>query len=143
MAGLDAATLVAQAIDEAGGLDDFGGDTFREGLERLTAALESEADLTDMGRTILELRLRGLLVNRLRIEDTYRAHPEIDEQQVQGPLFIIGLPRTGTTALSNLLAADPQIRSLRMWESSDSVPRPSRPRRTPTRASRTPTPGSR
>jgi hypothetical protein len=121
---LDAATLVAQAVEEAGGLDDFGGDTFREGLERLCASLETEGELTDLGRTILELRLRGLLVNRLRIEDTYRAHPEIDEQVVPAPLFIIGLPRTGTTALSNLLAADPQIRSLRMWESSDSVPPP-------------------
>jgi hypothetical protein len=121
---LDAPTLVAQATDEAGGLEDFGGDSFREGLERLTESLEREGELTDMGRTILELRLRGLLVNRLRIEDTYRQHPEIDDEVVEAPLFIIGLPRTGTTALSNLLAADPQIRSLRMWESADSVPPP-------------------
>ena len=53
-----------------------------------------------------------------------RAQPEIDDEQVEGPLLIIGLPRTGTTALSHLVAADPQIRSLRLWESSDPVPPP-------------------
>ena len=51
-------------------------------------------------------------------------HPEIGDEEVEGPLVIIGLPRTGTTALSNLLAADPQIRSVRLWESSDPVPPP-------------------
>ncbi len=65
-----------------------------------------------------------LLANRLRIEDVYRRHPEIDDQLVEGPLFIIGLPRTGTTALSQLVSADPQIRSLRLWESCDPVPPP-------------------
>jgi hypothetical protein len=120
---LTATGLVAEAIAEAG-LDDFGGDGFRDGLERLVGSLEGEAELTDLGRAIMEARLRGLLVNRLRIEDAYRTHPEIAAQRVGAPLFIVGLPRTGTTALSNLLAADPQIRSLRMWESGDSVPPP-------------------
>lgn len=120
---LTAASLVEQAV-AATGLEDFGGDGHAEGLARLTEALAAEGDLTELGESILELRLRGLLVNRLRIEDTYRRHPEIAGQEVRAPLFIIGLPRTGTTALSNLLAADPQIRSLRLWESSDSVPPP-------------------
>lgn len=120
---LTAAGLVDEAVARTG-LDDFGGDTFREGLDRLTAALAAEGELTELGEAILAARLRGLLVNRLRIEDTYRAHPEIDDERVEGPLFIVGLPRTGTTALSNLLAADPAIRSLRLWESGDPVPPP-------------------
>ena len=119
----DADGLVASAVAEAGA-DDFGGSTFREGLDRLCGALATEADLTPMGESILEMRLRGLLRNRLRIEGTYRDHPEIGEEKIAGPLFIIGLPRTGTTALSQLLAVDPQIRSLRLWESGDPVPPP-------------------
>ena len=63
-----------------------------------------------------------LLIPRLRVEETYTAHPEIDEQVIEGPVFVIGLPRTGTTALSQLVAADPQFRSLRMWESQQPCP---------------------
>ncbi len=69
-------------------------------------------------------RLSLLLVNRLAIEKTYREHPQIQDQVVQGPVFVIGLPRTGTTALSQLVAADPQMRSLRGWESGAPVPPP-------------------
>ncbi|MGZ4509946.1 MAG: sulfotransferase family protein, partial [Mycobacterium sp.] len=61
---------------------------------------------------------------RLKIEDTYGRHPEINDQVVGGPVFVIGLPRTGTTALSQLVAADPQFRSLRMWESQAPTPPP-------------------
>ncbi len=116
-------SLVDEAID-ATGLDDFGGGTFREGLGRLCDALATEAELTPMGEAILGMRLKGLLENRLRIEDTYRRHPEIAAEEVEGPVFIVGLPRTGTTALSQLVAMDPQIRSLRLWESGSPVPPP-------------------
>lgn len=120
---LDAEQLIAAARDETG-LDDFGGISWREGLDRLVASLNEEADLTAGGEQILSLRFGMLLANRLRIVDTITEHPEIGEEEIVGPLVIIGLPRTGTTALSNLLAADPQIRSIRLWESSDPVPPP-------------------
>ncbi len=120
---LSAPDLVAQAVEQTG-LEDFGGSSFREGLDLLIDSLDGEADLTELGQEILGLRLRMLLVNRLRVEDVYRRHAEIADQVVEGPLVIIGLPRTGTTALSQLLSADPQIRSLRLWESSDPVPPP-------------------
>jgi hypothetical protein len=116
-------TLVAAAIEEAGS-DDFGGDSWREGLDRLCDALAAEGDLTEAGEQMLGYRLGRLLTSRLRIEAWYRDHPEIDDERVEGPVFIIGLPRTGTTALSHLLTADPQIRSLRVWESGDPVPPP-------------------
>jgi Sulfotransferase family len=115
--------LVDSAAEEAR-LDDFGAGSFRDGLERLVESLRTEAQLTEIGEQILGLRLRMLLVNRLRIEETYREHPSIDRQEVDGPVVIIGLPRTGTTALSQLIASDPQIRSLRLWESSSPVPPP-------------------
>lgn len=120
---LDAESLVATARTETG-LSDFGDPSYREGLDRLVDAVQAEAELTDLGQEILGMRLRMLLANRLRIEDVYRRHPAIDDQIVAGPLFIVGLPRTGTTALSQLLSLDPQIRSLRLWESSDPVPPP-------------------
>jgi hypothetical protein len=120
---LDADELEADARASAG-LSDFGDGTHREGLERLTESMNTEADLTEEGEVMLRMRLAGALASRLRVEDTYRAHPEIEDQRIEGPVFVIGLPRTGTTALSQLVAADPQFRSLRLWESSDPCPPP-------------------
>jgi len=105
-------------------LDDTGGDHYRQGLERLVESVNSEGGLTDMGEAMQHARLVALLAARLQVEGTYRTHPNIDDQEVAGPLFVIGLPRTGTTALSQLVAADPQFRSLRMWESGSPVPPP-------------------
>ena len=106
------------------GLDDTGGDHYREGLERLVAAMNDEGGLTQMGEVMQHARLTALLTGRLRVEETYRLHPEIDDQEIGGPVFVVGLPRTGTTALSQLVAADPQFRSLRLWESGSPVPPP-------------------
>jgi hypothetical protein len=115
--------LVDEATEKTG-LTDFGGNSWEEGFERLIASFNEEASLTPGGEEILGLRIGMLLANRLRVTDFIRDHPEIEDEMVEGPLVIIGLPRTGTTALSNLLAADPRIRSLRLWESSDPVPPP-------------------
>jgi hypothetical protein len=120
---LDPDSLEADARASTG-LSDFGDGSHREGLERLTASMNTEADLSDDGEAMLRIRLAGALASRLRVEDTYRAHPEIDDERIEGPVFVIGLPRTGTTALSQLVAADPQFRSLRLWESSDPCPPP-------------------
>jgi hypothetical protein len=106
------------------GLDDTGGDHYREGLERLVESMNDEGDLTDMGEVMQHARLVALLAARLGVEEAYRLHPEIDAEEIDGPVFVIGLPRTGTTALSQLVAADPQFRSLRMWESGSPVPPP-------------------
>ena len=107
----------------ATGLDDFGSPYYREGLERTVEALNTEAGLNDIGRVIQHATISNALIQRLKVEDTYALHPEIDEEVV-GPVFVIGLPRTGTTALSQLVAADPQFRSLRMWESQAPTPPP-------------------
>jgi hypothetical protein len=106
------------------GLSDTGGDHYREGLERLVVAMNEEGTLTELGEAMQQIRLSTLLGARLGVEETYRLHPEIDDQVIEGPVFVIGLPRTGTTALSQLVAADPQFRSLRTWESAAPVPPP-------------------
>lgn len=120
---LDVEALEAGAREQTG-LDDFGDGSHREGLERLVRSLNEEAQLTETGEVMLRHRLVGLLASRLQVEDTYRAHPSIEAEEVEGPVFVIGLPRTGTTALSQLVAADPQFRSLRLWESSSPCPPP-------------------
>jgi hypothetical protein len=113
----DAATVAA-------GLSDFGSAYYREGLLRTVDALNDEADLNDMGNLIQNANINNALVQRLKIVDTYKQHPQIDDEVVGGPVFIIGLPRTGTTALSQLVGADNQFRSLRMWESQQPTPPP-------------------
>ncbi|MGO9343209.1 MAG: sulfotransferase family protein [Acidimicrobiales bacterium] len=116
-----------QLVDDATtktGLSDFGGESFREGLDRLTGSLRAEGNLNELGEQIFGLRLSGALQNRLRVEETIREHPEITEEVIEGPIVILGLPRTGTTVTSQLVALDPAIRSLRLWESSSPVPPP-------------------
>lgn len=116
--------LLAAARAETG-LDDFGEDSFREGLERLVRALRDEARLNSAGRLGIHRVLVGLLSQRLQIEDWYRRHPEIDDEPIDAPLIGLGLPRTGSTALSFLLAENPDTRSLRRWEGVQPCPPPS------------------
>ncbi|OBK53527.1 sulfotransferase [Mycobacterium sp. 1081908.1] len=116
--------LLHAAVTQTG-LDDFGEDSFREGLEILVASLRGEARLNAKGEAFIYQRITGYLAQRLQVEDWYRRHPEIDGVSLEAPLIGLGLPRTGSTALSVLLAQDPQVRYLRMWESSQPCPPPS------------------
>jgi hypothetical protein len=116
--------LLEEARAETG-LDDFGDDSFRDGLERVVRALRAEADLNATGQDALRKLIMGLLTQRLQIEDWYRRHPEIDDEPIDRPLIGLGLPRTGSTALSFLLAEDPGARSVTSWEASRPGPPPS------------------
>jgi hypothetical protein len=112
------------AAAEATGRTDFGDPSYREGLEVLVASLEGEARLNDLGRLALGAQISGALANRLAVTDWRARHPEITRAPVPTPLFVVGLPRTGTTLLSALLAEDPRRRALRRWEAPASVPPP-------------------
>jgi hypothetical protein len=116
--------MMTAAASERTGLFDFGEDSFREGLEILVRALRDEARLNDRGEAFIYDRITTHLSQRLQVEDWYRRHPEIDDVPITAPLFGLGLPRTGSTALSFLLAQDPEIRYLRAWESSQPCPPP-------------------
>jgi hypothetical protein len=107
------------------GLDDFGDDSYCEGLEILLSSLRDEARLNARGEAFIHQRIVGYLGQRLQVEDWYRRHPEIDDEPIETPLIGLGLPRTGSTALSMLLAQDPDVRYLRRWESSQPCPPPS------------------
>jgi hypothetical protein len=112
--------LCDQAVAETG-LSDFGDESFRERLGVLTGALRTEAGLSPMGVVSSHGQLVKLLKNRLLVEDLIGHHPEILEMPVTAPIVIVGQPRTGTTHLHNLLAADPALRSLPYWESLEPV----------------------
>jgi hypothetical protein len=104
--------------------DDFGPDTFREPLSVLCRAVREEARISALGRMMTRELLLQLLVTRLRAESLLRRHPEILDERITAPIFILGLPRTGTTHLHNILAADPSLRSLPYWESLEPIPDP-------------------
>jgi hypothetical protein len=116
--------VVGRAVAQTG-LEDFGDDSFREGLEVLLASLRDEARLNARGEGYIYPRIVTALSQRLQVEDWYRRHPEIDDVDVLPPLIGLGLPRTGSTALSLLLSQDPDVRYLRRWESSHPCPPPS------------------
>jgi hypothetical protein len=118
---LDEESLINKAIKKAGS-SDFGGDDFREGLRRFLASAESEAELTLLGRLMVQGYTVDNLVNRLRLVDWRKQHPEIERETIIAPLFIVGLPRTGTTILHALLEQDPANRSPLAWEVQFPVP---------------------
>lgn len=123
MTALDVASLVAAACERAGS-EDLGADTWQEGLDVLVWSLVHEAGLNDLGEAVFADQIVGYLVNRLEVERWYGKHPEIDEQTITAPLFGIGMPRTGSTALSFLLACDRSRRYLRTWEAGSPCPPP-------------------
>lgn len=116
-----------QLLDDATattGLEDFGEPSFRDGLEVLVDALNNEAQLNTIGGPAAEALITDSLVNRLKVTDHWNQHPELAGQVVEAPLFIVGVSRSGTTALSQLLSVDPANRSLLSWEAGDPVPPP-------------------
>ena len=115
--------LLQQAIAESGH-EDFGPGDFREGLEVLLDSLERDGDLhRDTDEAVIG-DLRRRLVNRLEVEAWYVQHPDVEDVTISGPIDINGLPRTGTTALADMLSLDPQFRCLRGWEQAKPVPPP-------------------
>jgi hypothetical protein len=115
--------LLEEATQEAG-LTDFGPGDFREGLAVLLDSLERDGDLSPDADAGVIGDFRRRLVNRLEVEAWYAAHPEVEDVPVRGPVDINGLPRTGTTALADMLSLDPQFRGLRGWEQMRPCPPP-------------------
>lgn len=114
--------LIEQAQQKTG-LNEFDSHSFMEGLEILVADLNVEAPgdfYVDRNRTDIV----NALANRLKVHDYHKSRPELLQRPVERPIFVFGVPRTGTTLLSNLLAADPAHRSPLTWEIDDPVPPP-------------------
>jgi Sulfotransferase family len=120
----DAEGLIERACLESGA-SDLGPDGWREGFDELLRAMAT--DLRNDAATVeaIEGLIVGRLVRRLRIEAWLATHPDPSPQPVEGPVVIVGLPRSATTAVHYLLATDPRLRYLRSWELKDPVPPPS------------------
>lgn len=117
---LVAGALIEQAIATAG-LDRFDSDSWREGLDVLLA----DYNASPHPEPLIERMRGGLvqsLIDRLRTTDYLAARPDLLDRPVERPLFVFGMPRTGTTLLSNLLACDPARRSALTWEIEQPVP---------------------
>lgn len=112
---IDADGLAEEAQRESG-LSDFGADDFWEPYRILIGDLNDTAQLHTVGRLIARDDLLNSLLIRLHLTDWRKQHPEIAEEEVESPLFIVGLPRTGTSILHELLAQDPRHRAPLHWE---------------------------
>lgn len=97
-------------------LDDFGGGDFFEGLSRLLDSCQREAQLNLVGRIVLRADLVRILCSRLFMQRDRQVYPSVAKQEIREPLFIVGLPRSGTTLLHTLLAEDPEHRVPLTWE---------------------------
>jgi hypothetical protein len=98
------------------GLDDFGGGDFFEGLSRLLDSCHRESRLNLIGKIALRTDLTRILCSRLLMQRDRELYPAVARQEIREPLFIVGLPRSGTTLLHMLLAADPEHRAPLTWE---------------------------
>ncbi|HTJ63724.1 MAG TPA: sulfotransferase [Alphaproteobacteria bacterium] len=119
-----AKSVIDEASAETGGLTDFGDGPFVEGLERFIDSLERDARLNDTGQYIAHKRCMQHIVNRLNIVNDRKLYPAIAEQKIEKPVFIVGLGRTGSTILHDILAQDPANRAPLTWEVTYASPPP-------------------
>lgn len=103
------------------GLEQFDAETFREGLDIFLADFNRQevprSGIERTGQTIV-----AALATRLKTTEYLKTRPELLERKIERPVFVFGIPRTGTTLLNNLLAADPNRRSPLSWEIDDPIP---------------------
>jgi len=120
---LNAEAILRDARQQAG-LENLGDESFLVPMGKLLWSLEHEARLTPLGRLIQRQRIVDILVNRLRVQDHLERHPEILEERIVEPLFIVGLPRTGTTMLHRTIAADSRMFAPAWYEVRNPAPFP-------------------
>src|SRR5262245_62114722 len=116
MPSLEIDSLLAEAGRRAGGRSDLGEGQFLLGLERLVDSLEREARLNPIGRLIARERILNSVKNRLDYVGDRELHPESSKERFEKPLIVVGMPRTGSTILHDILAQDPESRAPLTWE---------------------------
>ena len=118
---LSVEAVLAAAV-EATGLEDFGPQDFRERLGLWLSECDADPERTGLGRRSLFGDCVRYASTRLEIRAFLEAHPEIHDVEIEKPIIVIGLPRSGTTHLVNLIAADERLRSMPLWEGQEPVP---------------------
>jgi hypothetical protein len=119
---------VLAAARERTGLDDFGPDDFRVRLRRLVDEWNAD-NLYQVSRMVLRDMAVRHASNRLLAQDYRKRHPDFAQEKIERPIIVVGLPRSGTTHLLNLLGSDSRLRSLPLWEVSEPLPNPAEPPR--------------
>jgi len=115
--------MLTEAIGQAGvGADLDDTDGYVDRLAAHVAAIEADSGLRQLTRASLRQRVVRLLRNRLSLTDLVKRYPEIESIRIEQPFIVVGLPRSGTTHLVNLIAADPRRRALPYWESQEPIP---------------------
>lgn len=125
---------VLAAAERRTGLEDFGPPDFEARLRLLVEDYDADSGMSEIGRKTVRGDLIRYASNRLLIQDYLTRHPEALEQRIERPLIVVGLPRSGTTHLVNLLAADSRFRSLPLWEAMEPLPNPRESAPSPARA---------
>ncbi len=120
---LSVRAVLAAAVAKTG-LEDFGPTDFHERLALWLACADDDPNRTGLGRLIHFNDCVRYAAARLRIRDLLRRHPEIHDQKINAPIIVVGLPRSGTTHMVNLIAADQRLRSMPLWEGQEPVPDP-------------------
>lgn len=120
---LSPAGILSEAKERAR-LDDFGPNDFMERLNQICDEWNGDEDLTPLARLGLRNTLVMHATSRLLIRQQWQAHPEIFDEEIRAPLIVVGMPRSGTTHLLNLMAADRRFRALPLWEGYEPVPLP-------------------
>jgi hypothetical protein len=116
-----------EAATRMTGLSDFGDPAeYLDGLEVLLESFLTDERLTPFGNRVVRAQLRGALAARAIAEASFAAHPSAGDVPVERPIFVTGLPRTGTTAIHRLLCDDPRHQGLEMWLTQVPQPRPPR-----------------
>jgi hypothetical protein len=115
-----------EAASAATGLSDFGADAYLDAMTVLLDSYQTEAELTELGQERTRSMLVTVLTSRLYTEESRRKHPEHRDLPLDRPIFVTGLPRTGTTALHRLLCEDPAHQGLEYWLTETPQPRPPR-----------------
>ena len=110
---------IRKSAEKISGLSDYGSDSYIPGLEKMCWSLENEAALNQMGRMIMHRQVSNALAGRLAVVEWEKNNPEAAEAPIVKPLFIIGLPRTGTSILFETMAANPDMRAPLTWECRD------------------------
>ena len=115
---------IMREAEQITGMQDWGPDDYLHRLDLLCDEWQSDEGLINLGKLSLRNKLVQHATSRLLIQDQWTKHPEILDIDIREPIIVVGLPRSGTTHMLNLLASDSRFRSLPLWESYEPVPRP-------------------
>ena len=118
---MSSAGILQEAMTRTG-LDDFGPMDFVGRLNMWLDEVAHDPDRLGIGQLSLRNSCVRYAANRLLTHDLLRRHPEIHDIKIERPIIIVGLPRTGTTHLLNVLSADDRLRSMPLWESYEPIP---------------------